>query len=129
MKGRKRVQNPGRGKEADRLTIVYPENISLPTFARQRPRQESEKKAPVRIESNRSSGRGRLRRPSVQTTSPPEDDASNLERELEEKYGKTVVANLFNMLMKAVSHPDKDRILKQLKGQLASMSIEDIRRL
>ena len=130
VKGRKRVQNPGRGKEADRLTIVYPENISLPTFARQRPRQGSEKKAPVRIEeSNRSRGRGRLRRPPVPTTSPPKDQASKLERELEEKYGKTVVANLFNMLMKAVSHPDKDRILKQLKSQLASMSIGEIQRL
>ena len=63
------------------------------------------------------------------TTSPPKDQASKLERELEEKYGKTVVANLFNMLMKAVSHPDKDRILKQLKSQLASMSIGEIQRL
>ena len=52
-----------------------------------------------------------------------------LESELEEKYGVSVVQGLLGVLTTAVSHPDKDRILHQLKGQLAAMNVDAVRKL
>merc|ERR1711879_244650 len=52
-----------------------------------------------------------------------------LEKELEDTYGKEVVQGLLGVLVKAVSHPDKDRILHQLKGQLAAMNVNDVKKL
>ena len=133
VRGRKRLLAPKSGegtKLPKRLTIVYPENVNLPTFVRQQPNKSditNSKTAPVLKERTRSRGRGRPRRPPLSTTPAP--SSSDLEKELEDKYGKTVVSNLFNVLVKAVRHPDKNRILHQLKGQLASMNIEDVKRL
>ena len=133
VRGRKRLLAPKTGEGTElpkRLTIIYPENVNLPTFVRQQPKKSdmtNSKTAPVLKERTRSRGRGRSRRPPLSTTLAP--SSSDLEKELEDKYGKTVVSSLFNVLVKAVRHPDKNRILHQLKGQLASMNIEDVKRL
>jgi hypothetical protein len=68
VRGRKRVvQNLRQAADADkRLTIVYPENVNLPTFAEQRPHQGAVRASGGTSESSRSRGRGRLRRPPQQ---------------------------------------------------------------
>jgi len=145
--------------ENPKVTIVYPENTAsnLPTFSRHKLSGETSKEnTPTR---SRTRGRGRIvvkhrvnsvRQPSETKTLPERNRSrgrpshvpvqeifnvvegkktKNIEQELEDKYGKDVVGSLLGVLVKAVSHPDKDRILNQLKGQLASMNIDDVKRL
>ena len=138
VRGRKRVRvpvsrRPGGTKESLRL---------------RKPPEEEEKNSTTTIsvlieETPRSSGRVRGRgRQKIeiktaqnkvvnQESSRKEKakDEAALETELEEKYGESVVQGLLGVLTTAVSHPDKDRILHQLKGQLAAMNVDAVRKL
>ena len=128
VKARKRI--PSRLRHRNKLNENKINEINIPINIEETPRS-----------SNRLKGRGRGRntikiKPEIKesimieevlTEKPDKNEI--LERELEDTYGKEVVQGLLNVLVKAVSHPDKDRILHQLKGQLSAMNVDDVKKL
>ena len=138
VRGRKRVRIP-----VSRRPSVTKENLRL-----RKPQEEEKNSTTISIlieETPRSSGRGRGRgrqkieiKPAGQNKIVKQEKSRGekkaeaeaaLETELEEKYGVSVVQGLLGVLTTAVSHPDKDRILHQLKGQLAAMNVDAVRKL
>ena len=141
VKSRKRI--PSRVRQQQRLKLEENNDAGEITAS-------NEINIPINIvERPRSSGRGRDRqrargriRNKIQDveknkTATATDSAKTrqelkneqLERELEETYGKDVVQGLLGVLVTAVSHPDKDRILHQLKAQLSAMNVNDVKKL
>ena len=140
VRGRKRVRIP-----VGRRPTVSKENLTL-----RKPDDNSNTIRVVIEERPRSTGRGRgrqkieikpnkipekekfSREKKKEIMKKPPQKAKNpdkLESELEEKYGVSVVQGLLGVLNTAVAHPDKDRILHQLKGQLEAMNVDAVRKL
>ena len=107
VKSRKRI--PGRNRQNQRLR--------LRSKIKENPRLVTKSRGNVSTEE--------LIKPVEKSSS----ENINIEKELEKTYGKDVVQGLLGVLVKAVSHPDKDRILKQLKGQLSAMNLKDVKKL
>ena len=147
VRGRKRVRVPASKRPGTKTK----ENLIL-----RRPEDNSNIISVVIEEKPRSSGRGRGRQKieispngivekkrekkkkesqekketvKKQKQRQRQSSPDKLETELEEKYGVSVVQGLLGVLNTAVSHPDKDRILNQLKGQLEAMDVEAVRKL
>ena len=139
VKSRKRI--PPRVRQQQRLQleenndageISASNEINIPISIVERPRSSGRGR-------DRSRARGRIRNkiqdiekdktdaPSAKTRQEQKNEL--LERELEETYGKDVVQGLLGVLVTAVSHPDKDRILHQLKAQLSAMNVNDVKKL
>ena len=136
VKARKRI--PARVRQQQRLKleenndaaeITGNNQINIPINIVERPRSSGR---------DRARGRGRIRnkipeeekdKPAPSAKTRQEQKNELLERELEETYGKDVVQGLLGVLVTAVSHPDKDRILHQLKAQLSAMNVNDVKKL
>lgn len=132
VKTRKRI--PARVRQQQRLKleenndaaeITGSNQINIPINIVERPRTSGR---------DRARGRGRIRniiqdKPAPSAKIRQEQKNELLERELEETYGKDVVQGLLGVLVTAVSHPDKDRILQQLKAQLSAMNVNDVKKL
>ena len=137
---RKRVKHRKRIPARQRLRNK--EEINIPINIVESPTSETRNPAKIKERPrSRGRGRGRGRGKKINSSSKnkiidieekkSEQEKKNdrLEKELEDTYGEEVVQGLLGVLVKAVSHPDKDRILKQLKGQLAAMNVNDVKKL
>ena len=144
VKARKRIPARLRQQQRQRLKPDQEDEINIPITIEEKPRSSGRGRGRGRgRQRNRVEGVEKVKETTTTTTtttsvstqaeveeeSDKPDKNELLERQLEETYGKDVVQGLLNVLVKAVSHPDKDRILHQLKGQLAAMNVDDVKKL